>query len=49
MQPIKPLSKQQVRDFMAKRQKDKTAPPSLEEMRRILGRDLIEAEREAAR
>lgn len=45
MQPIQPLSKEQVRDFMAKRQQDKAPPPSQSEMRRILGRDLIEAER----
>lgn len=47
MQPnkISPLPKEVVRQFMAKRQQEKAPPQAIEEVRRQLGIDLIEAER----
>lgn len=47
MQPIKiaPLPKEVVRQFMAKRQQEKAPPQDLNEIRRQLGLELIEAER----
>jgi len=41
-------SKQAVRDFMAKRQVERVPPPRPEEVRRQLGWNLVEAERENA-
>jgi hypothetical protein len=40
-------SKDQVRQYMARRQADRSPPPSLEEIRRQLGWGLVEAECEA--
>jgi hypothetical protein len=39
---------QQVREYLARRIKEHTPPPSLEEIRRQLGWTLIEAERQRA-
>ncbi len=37
----KPVSKEQVRSYMQQRQKERTAPPSIEEIRRQLGFGMI--------
>lgn len=41
MQP----TKEQVREYMQRRQAERTPPPDQKQMRRELGMDLIEAER----
>jgi hypothetical protein len=40
-------NKEQVRAFMQQRQKEKSPPPSPEEIRRMLGWGLVEAQRKA--
>jgi hypothetical protein len=48
-QPVPP-TKQEVRDYMHKRQTSREPPPSMKDVRRQLGWELIEQERrEAAR
>jgi hypothetical protein len=45
MSTLKKPAKEQVRAFMQQRQKERSAPPTPEEIRRQLGWELIEAQR----
>jgi len=46
MNKIQHPSKEQVRDFLKQRQAGHTPPPDMKEIRRQLGWDLIEAQRQ---
>lgn len=49
MTQTKPIPKEVARKFLQDRQAAKGPPPSQADIQRMLGRDLIEAEREANR